>query len=322
VSSCTEFIELISAYADGELTGSDKQRLKEHLGVCENCSAILDLYREISVAAEESGAPVPDALRDGVMEKVLLEDAHGAGDTGKNRKVIRMVLTRYVPIAACLAVALITLPNVMNNSGGQDSYGNVAPMEAGAPETAAPAAPAPAATPVPDMAFDTYLEEAEADEEAISRVRLYDENDNGVAPGGAPDPDPGEIFAEMIDLSIIFDQPEAMMEASDLDVAPPAEMVGTDEPQSEPEPAVEQPARREPFAYIRITVEIPEEFLAQAFEYSGTEIRPGMSMEITREQAEQFIALIQEHDLQRQGLSFIYGDKDSDHALVMYSPGG
>jgi len=116
-------MELISAYADGELTEHDMNRVKLHISACESCSALLDIYRELSIAVDESCAPAPDALRAGVMEKVLNGGAAEAPGDAKNRKPFRLVLIRYAPIAACLAIILLAVPWIVNspNWSGFDS---------------------------------------------------------------------------------------------------------------------------------------------------------------------------------------------------------
>jgi hypothetical protein len=114
VNNCAEYMELISAYADDELAGSDKQLLEHHLGMCANCSSLLEVYREVSLVATESNVPAPEALRDGVMHKVLNEGQIRAAGKSSSRKVTRIVLSRYVPAAACLAVLLLTLPWITN----------------------------------------------------------------------------------------------------------------------------------------------------------------------------------------------------------------
>ena len=119
MSKCTEYMELLSAYADGEVSETDKQRVEEHLETCENCSAVLGFFRETSVAAAESFAPVPEELLAGVMKEIS-EGAAGKADaedvikSAKKKKIPRVVLTRYVPIAACLALVLLTVPRFIN----------------------------------------------------------------------------------------------------------------------------------------------------------------------------------------------------------------
>ena len=144
MNKCAEYLELISAYADGELAEADKLLVEEHLAECENCSAILDLYRGASAAFAESCVPAPEELLGGVMSGIMTdggvgdggaEDAGSAGgaggdsvnnaNTGKGT-VIRMVLTRYVPIAACLVLILLTVPRFLdlNRSSDQNTSGS------------------------------------------------------------------------------------------------------------------------------------------------------------------------------------------------------
>ena len=114
MNSCAGYMELISAYADNELSAADRQRMEGHLSVCESCSSLLSMYREISIAAAEATVPVPEALRISVMGRVSQDAAMRADALSRRRKIIRASLTRYLPIVACLAVALLTLPRFFN----------------------------------------------------------------------------------------------------------------------------------------------------------------------------------------------------------------
>jgi hypothetical protein len=151
VNECAEFVEFISAYADIELSDADKKRVEEHLATCANCSALLELCREISAAANESSAPAPEALRSGVMEKVRSEGTPRTAGNVRRLGHYRVVLTRYAPLAACLAVVLLTMPFLMSRIGRENMMPVSAPpaqmavMEDSemnrAPQPAAPAAP-------------------------------------------------------------------------------------------------------------------------------------------------------------------------------------
>ena len=180
--NCTELMEQLSAYADGELTGSDKELMEDHLRSCENCAALLGLYREMSAAIGDSCVSAPEALYAGVMNEILTGEAVGSGDAtvsedseavgsgdatvsedsenadeagatvieagnaadadvteandatsaagaaddaeiARKRKALRVILTRYVPIAACLAVALLVLPRFLSlNKTARNDY--------------------------------------------------------------------------------------------------------------------------------------------------------------------------------------------------------
>lgn len=126
MKACSGYQELISAYVDGELTESDKKNLETHLNNCESCSALLALYREIPNAVAESAVPAPDMLCSGVMAKIISDDAASIAENGRRRKVIRVVLTRYLPVAACLAIVLLALPRILNyNRSTGDSQQNL-----------------------------------------------------------------------------------------------------------------------------------------------------------------------------------------------------
>ena len=145
MNNCADFSELLSAYIDDELTESDRRRVEEHLDTCESCSALLVLYREISLAVVESEVPAPEALHKNVMDKILSDDStapdtifkdtasKGApspvANSADGRKRTRLILLRYVPMAACLAVMLLALPWIINNFSRKASN-DAAPMSA------------------------------------------------------------------------------------------------------------------------------------------------------------------------------------------------
>ena len=114
MNNCAEYEELLSAYIDDELEGPDRRHVENHLAVCESCRALLNIYREISLAAKESLEPAPEALRDSVMEKIRSGNTDIAADRMKKLKLVNLITTRIVPIAACLAITLITLPRLAN----------------------------------------------------------------------------------------------------------------------------------------------------------------------------------------------------------------
>ena len=106
MNNCTDYYELISAYADGETNEDDRKLVIGHIAGCESCAARLEAYRDISQTVNRARKPAHPALREGVMTKIH------SGDTDKAMRSSRMriVLFRYLPIAACLAVMLLTLP--------------------------------------------------------------------------------------------------------------------------------------------------------------------------------------------------------------------
>jgi len=143
VKKCIEITELLSVYVDNELNDTDKQSVEEHLAECESCSALLEIYREISISADESNVQVPDALRLGVMNRVQSEEISAEEETEKKKWWQHQVLlTRVAPIAACLVVVLLVWQFSGNLFGMNDS-------------SSPAAAPAPMAdTSVPGVSVD------------------------------------------------------------------------------------------------------------------------------------------------------------------------
>jgi len=126
-SNCIGLADLLCAYADGELAEQNIKLVEDHLAICENCSAILKTYKEISNSVNDTNVPAPDALRIGVMNRIKSESTPRKTDTDKLRRNYRMILTRFMPIAACLVVMLL----VWQFWG--DLFGVRSDNEAGAP---------------------------------------------------------------------------------------------------------------------------------------------------------------------------------------------
>ncbi|MCL2124750.1 MAG: anti-sigma factor [Oscillospiraceae bacterium] len=112
MADCTEYLELISAYADGELSDNDIRRVEAHLRICDDCSSFLDMLGEISGAVDDSFAEPPKALIDGVMARISGSESPQASAKLKKFKRVNIVLTRVLPAAACLAFLLLTIPRL------------------------------------------------------------------------------------------------------------------------------------------------------------------------------------------------------------------
>jgi len=107
VKNCIGIADFLCAYADNELPEAHKQIVEDHLQICENCSTVLKLYREISVSVTETNLPAPEALRIGVMNRIQSENIPREIDNNKQRKKYKYILTRFAPVAACLVVGLV-----------------------------------------------------------------------------------------------------------------------------------------------------------------------------------------------------------------------
>jgi len=173
MSNCTEIRELMSEYIDGELNGSDMQRVQMHLAQCVQCSGLHKLLDEINITVNESLIPPPENLLPGVMERIRTgyldsededvvntgehnvinntDDSYDilspdvdisstlpvandtSGDTGNNTaadKIVKnteknqtkyIILSRVLPMAACLVIILLSLPRITGLVGTNKS---------------------------------------------------------------------------------------------------------------------------------------------------------------------------------------------------------
>ena len=154
MKNCVGVADLLCAYADNELPESNKKIVEDHLLICANCSAILRVYNEISLAVDETNVPAPEALRVGVMNRIQSENIPREIDNNKQRKKYRYILSRFAPVAACLVFGLLVW-QFWGTMWGSDN-------------AASPAAPAPAAAPAaaPEVLLDSFEMPAAAGEEA------------------------------------------------------------------------------------------------------------------------------------------------------------
>jgi len=109
MKNCVGIAELLCAYADNEISESNRRLVEDHLVICENCSAILKLYEEISSSISDTNVPAPDALCIGVMNRIQSEEPPKKVAMSKKRRQYHYILTRYAPVAACLVVMLLVL---------------------------------------------------------------------------------------------------------------------------------------------------------------------------------------------------------------------
>ena len=138
-SNCIGLADLLCAYADGELADKNIKLVEDHLAICENCSAILKVYKEITMSVNDTNEPAPDALRIGVMNRIQSESTPRKTDTDKLRKNYRMILARFVPVAACLVVMLLVWQFWGDLFGVQQDHAS--PAATSAPDLAVVAAP-------------------------------------------------------------------------------------------------------------------------------------------------------------------------------------
>jgi anti-sigma factor RsiW len=66
---CDEFVELVTAYLDDALDPADRQRVLDHLDLCDGCSTYLEQTRATARTLGE--LPAPDGLTDAGRERLL-----------------------------------------------------------------------------------------------------------------------------------------------------------------------------------------------------------------------------------------------------------
>lgn len=116
MSECEQYIELISAMADGEASSEEEALVREHVKTCESCRAFLDICALTSDALENDLVTPPEELLSRVMS--------GLPQTQEKKKAKKPLL-RYLPIAACLVLvigaAAVIMPRVGMKKASYDS---------------------------------------------------------------------------------------------------------------------------------------------------------------------------------------------------------
>lgn len=130
MSDCIKYRDAISAFVDGELSTEESEALMNHISQCEECSRLLNEYKEVSAlfAADEE---VPENLVTNVMSEVRRIKA---------AKRINFITKRVLPMAACLILvigAVRLLPRMgngaaMDAAAGDSAANSAAPMDNGA----------------------------------------------------------------------------------------------------------------------------------------------------------------------------------------------
>jgi len=293
MKNCADLVELISAYADGELTGSDKQRVEYHIAECESCSALLEIYREITVSVDESGVEPPEALSIGVMNVVRSESFSHAVDKPKQRSRFNIIMTRYAPIAAGLAVMLLVWQFSDVMFSGRDHSAPVA----------APAAPAPMADmAMPAPAAPADMPVAEAAPAPESRMGLWDES---AAAEMMEDFDAGSGEPEMFQTEpapLDLEELERAMLSGERRTARETELIMT--------------YISNAFAEITVTGRLPATLVGLEPRIVGSWFGWEMIFEIPSSEVPTLLKEIGNRD----GVVVVHYNRDSTYAVVMYSP--
>lgn len=66
---CQELVELVTAYLDGALSGADKARFEQHLGLCKGCAHYVDQFRTtIRLLGELPVESISPAVQSALLE--------------------------------------------------------------------------------------------------------------------------------------------------------------------------------------------------------------------------------------------------------------
>lgn len=69
---CTEVLDAVSAYLDGEMTPHDCERIAQHFSECGPCFHEYGIYQEVKLLVSRSCGcdPVPDEVRARVVSRI------------------------------------------------------------------------------------------------------------------------------------------------------------------------------------------------------------------------------------------------------------
>ena len=214
MSDCEKYLDLISAYIDGELPEQDRADLESHLASCENCRALYDTLTAVSEDMRSDLADPPEDLVENVMAGIRAENGYPLADARPRKR--RTVIRRAALAAACLAVVILAVPTLskfghMGKSGADnaspassESVSTAGMLYAASEDSIAPQSydgemkkdDAPAEMEESNMKYDSPMKAERADEAAAEEEASGSEPeaDNGFdgAPG-APAPD--QIYA-------------------------------------------------------------------------------------------------------------------------------
>lgn len=112
--NCEAYEEWISAFLDGELSGTEQAELREHMAGCRRCQQYFDDLVAIHEALDQGDeVPVPEGFEDRIMARV-----RETAQEGRPAKMIRFPQwRRWAALAACCAVAAIGLWSFQGRKG-------------------------------------------------------------------------------------------------------------------------------------------------------------------------------------------------------------
>ncbi len=173
-SECVELNELVSALADGELEGAEKQRVERHLAGCAECRAFVSACRRIDRTVADGPEP-PEV--EPARWNAMLAQLKAAGRPRARRSRIRpakAVAFVSTLAAACLLAVAVFMP-WDPPPNGVDPVQHVE-MDAGASEYEVVTVAAPEGGLSMMVIIDT---DADAEEEDSSEKKFGDKPEGG-----------------------------------------------------------------------------------------------------------------------------------------------
>lgn len=131
---CEDYLELISAGIDGQLTGEELQKLNDHLARCPDRRALYDIMAENDAALAGLGdCEPPEGFAQSVMERIQAERAPGKIVSLFRRPQFKKAMTAAACALLCIGVVRFSngfFPmgsSPAEASGGMEATGNAAP---------------------------------------------------------------------------------------------------------------------------------------------------------------------------------------------------
>lgn len=131
MSGCNWDADRIGAYLDGETTGEEARKIREHLEACGECRALLEDFRRMGSALKELEEEAPAGLTAGVMARVRAD-----APMKTRRRWVRYIRT-WGAAAAVLALVLLAGPVIWQGIGNGKSGAADTELNASSKESSA-----------------------------------------------------------------------------------------------------------------------------------------------------------------------------------------
>lgn len=105
---CSGFEELLSAYADGEVSLEERGALAAHLRGCLDCRRELELLRTMKTAVKEAASPpIPETLSAALLQEARKQRGYAAGRAAPWAGVRRSLGLSWATLSFAAAAAAV-----------------------------------------------------------------------------------------------------------------------------------------------------------------------------------------------------------------------